>query len=179
MESSLDDGIISNLTKYINSNFSIEINSLDELMQYDLLVKDYVDNIIASGDLYQLHNTISLLLFNKNSGDVYDFQRNVAGPHRLKSLAKKINDPIISETLSGYSVLVKFYKDNVAAKDNVKYLRGICDKLNSMPYEDRASFLKAYEDIEEFVKYSYGLERYLVNMVLLQKRVSLRPYIIR
>uniref|UniRef100_UPI003D1364CE hypothetical protein n=1 Tax=Candidatus Proelusimicrobium excrementi TaxID=3416222 RepID=UPI003D1364CE len=80
------------IRKYVNSNFRIEVNSVDELMQYDSLVKSYVDNVIASGDINRVKDTISLLLFNASDGDMYDFNQTFGGTKKIDILVKKLGD---------------------------------------------------------------------------------------
>ena len=158
LSSDINDDVISNLIKYVNSNFRIEVNSVDELMQYDSLVKDYVDGVIASGDISRIKNTISLLLFNASDGDMYDFNQTFGGTKKIDILAKKLGDSELCSILKGYSVLLKFYQNKVASNNNSKTLISICEKLNNMSYDDRMSYLKVFDDIDGFVRYCYGME---------------------
>ncbi len=158
LNSSLDNSVVSNLRKYINSNFGIEVHSLSELQQYDSLVKDYVDSVIASGNIFDIQRSISLLLFNATDGGMYDFNQEFGGVKNLDTLASKLNDSELASVLKGYSVLLKFYQNKVASNKNVKTLSSICEKLNNMSYDDRTSYLKVFDDIEGFVKYCYGME---------------------
>lgn len=136
----------------------IELNE-DNLDKLDKIV--YKRNKEHMSDMASVKNTISLLLFNNEYNEVYDFCNFFLSHDRALLLAHYIENDDIKFILKKYAVLLKFFEEKIRENYDYDSLKKMATKLNELFLVDKELFNDVYEmfnSMKENILTFYGVE---------------------